>query len=273
MAMTDGQEQIRTQIWKEEADPADPFVAERCYCRGYDVYGDMLGRASWIEYLHLLLRGERPTPAGVRLLEGLAVGLGNAGPRDLAVRAAMNAGVVGSPAAAVLAAALAVGAGQLGGGHEVFCAMRGFRASDGDIGTWADTPAGEPPPERVDIWLPMEHAAGFDPHATRCGLPVRQLLAHLVECAGADGRWLPWLQANRTELERRAQAALAMSGVAAAALLDLGFEPEAGEMLYLLLRLPGAAAHALEQGHKSYRSYPFFHGQVRRVRPGTDEQE
>ncbi len=40
---------------------------------------------------------------------------------------------------------------------------------------------------------------------------------------------------------------LAMTGLAAAAFADLGFTPMEGEMLHLLLRLPGTAAHALEQ--------------------------
>jgi citrate synthase len=46
--------------------------------------------------------------------------------------------------------------------------------------------------------------------------------------------------------------------VAAAALIDLAFSPEQGEMLYLLLRLPGAAVHALEQQGYGWRRFPFF---------------
>src|SRR3569832_457271 len=49
-----------------------------------------------------------------------------------------------------------------------------------------------------------------------------------------------------------------MSGVAAAALMDLGHSPDQGEMLYLLLRLPGAAVHALEQKEYGWRRFPFF---------------
>jgi len=41
------------------------------------------------------------------------------------------------------------------------------------------------------------------------------------------------------------------------ALADLGFSPEQGEMLYLLLRLPGAAAHGLEQRALGYKRFPF----------------
>ncbi|MEE8428226.1 MAG: citryl-CoA lyase, partial [Gammaproteobacteria bacterium] len=116
-------EVIHTRIWEEEPEPDNPFAARACYCCGYDVYGDLLGKAGWSEYLYLLFRGERPNEAQARLLEGLAVILANPGLRDHGVRAAMNGGVGGSTHAACLMAALAVGAGQLGGGREVVLAM------------------------------------------------------------------------------------------------------------------------------------------------------
>jgi citrate synthase len=46
--------------------------------------------------------------------------------------------------------------------------------------------------------------------------------------------------------------------VAAAALADIDFSASEGEMLALLLRLPGAAIHALEQGRQGFRQFPFF---------------
>jgi citrate synthase len=49
-----------------------------------------------------------------------------------------------------------------------------------------------------------------------------------------------------------------MVGVAAAALADLGMQPEESEMLFLLLRLPGAAAHALEQRATGHKKFPFY---------------
>jgi citrate synthase len=69
---------------------------------------------------------------------------------------------------------------------------------------------------------------------------------------------LRWLLKNREELETYADGPLAMTGVAAAALLDLGFSIDQGEMLFLFLRLPGAAVHALEQREFGWRRYPFF---------------
>jgi citrate synthase len=59
-------------------------------------------------------------------------------------------------------------------------------------------------------------------------------------------------------MENIAGHPLDISGVSAAAFADLGFQPEEGEMLYLLLRLPGAAAHALEQGRNGFKRFPFY---------------
>jgi citrate synthase len=67
-----------------------------------------------------------------------------------------------------------------------------------------------------------------------------------------------WLAANRATLESLAGRPLSLSGVAAAAFADLGLAPEEGEMLFLLLRLPGAAAHALEQARSGHKRFPFY---------------
>jgi len=246
---------VTTRIWEEVAEPDNPFAAAACYCSGYDVYGDVLRHATLIDYLYLLFKQERPTPAQAKLLQGLAVALANAGPRDHSVQAAMCGGAGGSSAAASLMAALAVGAGNLGGGREVFTAMRLWETCGRQLVLWR-THLTEPPEERADVWLPMEHPAGFDPHGVSCATPVRQTLAYLAECAVGDS--LGWLRGQRTALEEIAGSPLAMTGVAAAALTDLGFSPAQGEMLYLLLRLPGAAVHALEQNERGWRGYPFF---------------
>ncbi len=49
-----------------------------------------------------------------------------------------------------------------------------------------------------------------------------------------------------------------MPAIVATVLVDLGFSPQQGEYFYLILRLPGAAVHALEQQEKGWRQYPFF---------------
>ena len=97
-------ETIRTRIWQEEPEPDNAFAAMSCHCHGYDVYSELLGNASWIEYLYLLFRGEAPSVQQARLLEGLAIALANPGPRDAAVHAAMCGGVGGSTSASCLMA-------------------------------------------------------------------------------------------------------------------------------------------------------------------------
>jgi citrate synthase len=254
MTIQDRPDAIRTRIWREEAEPDNPFAARAAYCRGYDVYGEMLGQARWVEMLFLLFCDEPPSPAQADMLETLAVALANPGPRDASVHAAMCGGVCGSTAAASLMAALAVGAGQYAGGHEVFLAMEAWTQCGEELGAWQrwiDGSAATP----GSIWPAPGHPPGFDPHGVRTATPVRQTLDRLANYG--IGSRLTWLQQNLGALETLASCPLALSGVAAAAFSDLGFSPEQGEMLHLLLRLPGAAAHALEQRPLGYKKFPF----------------
>lgn len=250
-------EVIHTTLWTEEPEPDNPFAARVARCRGYDVYGEVLTRGTYVEYLFLLFTGERPNPAQARATEILCIALANPGPREASVHAAMCAGVGGSPAAAALMAAAGVGAGNLGGGREVWHAMRAWNECGHDLAAWQVGLATPPAPERADIWPPMEHAPGFDPHGASCATPVRQTLAALADAL--PGGHVEWLAARRGPLEVAAGAPLAMSGVAAAALADLGLSAEQGEMFHLLARLPGAAVHALEQRHYGWRRFPYFH--------------
>lgn len=246
---------IQTRIWREEAETDDPFTAAAAYCHGFDVYGDMLGKARWADMLHLLLRGEAPTPRQARFLDALAVALANAGPRDPMIHAAMCGGTGGSTAASTLMAALAVGAGHLGGGREVMLAMQRWKQCGTDLAAW-ESRLRAPLAGAPTSWPDPEHQPGFAPNGAVTGRPVKQTLACLA--ALASGPELPWLAEQREKLEAAAGLPLALSGVAAAAYVDLGLSPGEGEMLHLLLRLPGAAAHALEQRELGHKKFPFY---------------
>jgi len=249
-------EKITTRIWREVPEEDNPFAAAACYCGGFDVFGDLLGKISYIDYLWLLFKLEPPTPQQAALLEGLAVTLANPGPRDHSVHAAMSAGVGGSTRASALIAAIAVGAGNLGGAREVYTALRYWQQCGTDLQAWIRLIENPVVDERADVWPEMEHAPGFDPNGASCTTPVQQLLAY--SASHSPGVTLRWLQANRRALEAAAESPLALSGVAAAVFHDLGFSPEQAEALFLLLRLPGAAAHALEQEQAGWGRFPFF---------------
>lgn len=247
---------IHTSLWQEEAEADDPFSAAVCRLSGYDVYGDLLGKASYVEVLYLLFRAERPALNQARALEVLAIALANPGPRDPSVHAAMATGASGTPAAASLIAALAPGAGSHGGAREVLLAMQAWQQHGCELPRWQAGLAAPVAATRGGIWPPPGHTPGFAPYGRRCATPVRQTLERLAKLL-PDSR-IAWLESERGALEAAAGLPLAMTGVAAAALLDLGLDPVAGEMLTLMLRLPGAAAHALEQQRQGFRQFPFF---------------
>jgi len=148
----------------------------------------------------------------------------------------------------------------------VFIAMEDWLTRGTDLALWQTGLAVKPVDDPADVWPAPGHPAGFDPYGVRCTAPVLQTLAHLsgLNC----GQSLTWLQANRVALETAAGLPLAMPGVAASALRDLGFSPEQGEMLHLLLRLPGAAVHALEQKDYGHKNFPFFRIELEND-PGT----
>lgn len=254
--MTDKTENITTDIWQEVEDSSNPYAASACYCAGYDVFGDLLGKASWAQYVYLLFKRELPSKNQARLLELIAVAIANPGIRDHSVRAAMNAGVGGSTRPSSLIAALAVGAGNLGGSREVFQMVRLWNTLGCDLKLWTDYIQNFDGKDEIDVWLPMEHIPGFDPNGSRCPQPTKQALQTFTE-QFPDGH-LKWLNSNRTQLESLVGYPLAMQGVVATALSDMGFDEAESEMLFLILRLPGAAAHALEQEKRGWRKYPFF---------------
>lgn len=246
---------VHTRIWREEAEPDNPFATRAAYCRGYDVFGELVGNTRWVEMLFLLFRDELPNASALDMLESLAVALANPGPRDPSIHAAMCGGVAGSSAAASLMAALAVGAGRYHGSRDVFDAMTAWAACGTSVDAWV-AHLNSSPQETADVWPQREHPPGFDPHGVSTPTIVRQLLETLARIGSLPH--LRWLTEHRQELEAAIGLPLDMTGVAAAALSDLGFTPDEGEMLHLLLRLPGAAAHALEQERNGFRRFPFY---------------
>ena len=266
------QEVIHSKIWHEEPEQDNPFVAAKCFCAGYDVYGEILTHASWAEYLYLLFKLDRPQQWQADLLERIAVAIANPGIRSHTVRAAMCAGVGGSTAASALMAALSVGAGKLEGARDVYLMMNWWNECGEDIEKWKTMFVNPNELKRAEVWGEIEHTPGFDPNGVSCATPVKQTLKELAKFS--QGTKLNWLLNHRNELENSTQIPLAMSSVIATAFVDLEMTPEQGEMLFLLLRLPGAAVHALEQKEYGWKKYPFF-GPALKIEndPGSENEK
>lgn len=235
--------------------PGNAFQTDRIRCRGYDLVEDLLPHASWPEMLWLLIQGGQPEAWQIRLLEKLAIVIANPGPRDASVRAAMNSGVSGAPDAAVLSAALAVGAGVHGGSREVELVLQLWQRCGLELGNWQQALTDPDCSGVSEIWPEIQHAPGFDPYTDAASAGLVSILTQLA--AEDPSGVLEWLLQNRLSLEATAGGGLSLSGLSAAVFHALGVDPAQASFWYLWLRLPGAMAHALEQREQGWRQFPF----------------
>ena len=246
-----------SDFWFEEPEESNPFAAKASYCHGYDVYGQVIAKAGWFEYLLLMFKGERPRPDEAVLLEKLALILANQGPKEASIRAAMNGGVAATNHSSALMSALAVGSGLYGGSQELEICIRLWEECGQDVDRWKARLQAPEEDERADIWPAIEHPPGFDPNGDQIPTTLLQSLELLVQFAPKDGA-LRWLQNQRGALEEFFGCPISITSVAAAAFVDLGLDRDQGSMLYLMLRLPGAAVHALEQRKMGWKKFPFY---------------
>lgn len=246
----------RSRIWFEEPEEQDPFAARHQYVQGYSVQTDLLRHASWFDYLLLMFNGKKPETWESLLLEKLAISLANPGLRDASVRAAMNAGVSGATPAACLMSALAVGSGQYGGAQEVLLCMQRWQRCQQSTELWLKDLEQIVPPDAVDdIWPAPEHPPGFDPNLRVTPGSLLDALEFLQSLS--RGKTLPWVASNWQTLIAAARMPLSWTMLASATFHDLGLTPNGAVMAFLILRLPGAATHAIEQEQGGWKQFPF----------------
>jgi citrate synthase len=254
--MSETQDTITSRLWFEEAEDNNPFLAKKSYLHGYDVFGDLLQNASYVEYIFLLFTGHAATQTQSMLLEKIFIALANPGPRDHSVMAAMNSGVGGSGGAANLMAALAVGAGGLNGGREIKLCVEQWRVAECDLQKWQQEIQSFRNDEYADVWPVPEHCPGFEVYAETVRVQTRQLLEAL--CSVSEENSLHWLLENKSHFLKMAGAPISVVLVISAAFNVLGLTAQQAESIYLFARLPGAAAHALEQQKLGWKKFPFW---------------
>lgn len=241
-----------TRIWEERPSPHNPYLAESCLCHGYDLTGLVEAR-SYIDTLFLLFQGELPSPSQAKLLEMLLIAFCNPGPRHPATRAAMNAGVGKTSPAHILPIGLTVMGGEHLGGQEVEDAIRFFRKHEA-----------VPPEDIAGQRMTQERPAEGDVHiapgfGSRFGGidPMPGKVAHILTAHSGAGRALRWGNLFAEAIGQSNMGWLA-TGVVAAVLCDLGFNPQAGAGLFQLICAPGILAHGLELANKPISAMPFL---------------
>lgn len=239
-----------TKIWQETPTANNPFVAAHATCHGYDLNA-LIAQRSYTEVLFLLFRGELPTPEQARLLESLMIAFINPGPRHLATRAAINAGIGKTLPEHMLPIALSVMGGKHQGAGQVEVAMRTLRAN-------MKSPASDVANTLLEGFeFPGEGDAelmpGFGSHFNS-----RDHLTQTIadQLSTLPGNWpaITWAQQFVAALPEN--LGWLPHGVAAAAFCDLGFLPRAGVGLFQLISAPGLLAHGLEYANKPITALP-----------------
>jgi citrate synthase len=213
--------------------------------RGYPIE-ELMGRRSFAEVAWLALRGELPSAAEGRLLEALLVSSVDHGvtpPSTLAVRTAASTGALVN--AALAAGALAVNrfhGGAVEGCMEALAEAIAHREESGVSREEAAAAVVEryrAAGRRVEGFGHRLH--DDDPRAAR--------LFALAEELGLAGEAIATARALEAALVAATGKHLPLNvdGAIAAALLDLGFEPEFANAFFILARMPGWLAHVAEE--------------------------
>jgi citrate synthase len=219
--------------------------AERIVVRGSAIE-DLIGNVTFAEAIFLVLRGERPGPEEARLFESILVAIIDHGVRPPSTIAAVTVANTGAELnASVAAGILAINRFHGGAVEESMNAIRKAFArrlenrTDAMDAARATVAEFRESGERISGFGHRFHAA--DPRTGRLFALAAELglSRGFVEQARALERAL----AESTGRNLRINA----DGAIAALLLELRFPPQAANGVFMIGRVPGLVAHAVEE--------------------------
>jgi citryl-CoA lyase len=227
--------------------------------RGYPL-DEMMGRLTFGESIYLLLVGELPTPGIGRLVEAMLVSFIDHGPTPPSTLAARNVATTGATLRGCVAAGV-LGFGRFFGGdiqatmdmldNGLALVRNGSTVNDAAIATLnLYRERGELPP-------------GFG-HRFHTRDPRAARLFQMALELELDGKHVAMIRAMEMELHRgpsreEQQTPVNIDGAIAAVCGDLGIRPEVADGLFMISRIPGIVAHALEEKDR--------HEPLRRIDP------
>jgi citrate synthase len=216
--------------------------------RGYPL-DELMGRLPFGDAIYLLLTGELPSSSISRLVDAMLVSFIDHGVMPPSTLAARNAATTGATIRGAVAAGVVAFGRHYGGG---VLACRKLLDDGLDLAGQSQMTAAaaadlvEHLVQNDDIPPPgfghRVHTA--DPRATRL-----MQIAHELE---ADHRYTQFIRALEHALSRHPALAeqtlpINVDGAVAAICGDLGLPPEIADALLLISRIPGLAAHVLEE--------------------------
>jgi citrate synthase len=216
--------------------------------RGYCL-DDLMGRVPFGDAIYLLLTGELPPPSIGRLVDAMLVSFIDHGTTPPSTLAARNVATTGASLRGAVAAGV-VGFGRHHGGDALACrqlldeglglARQGKSITDAAVALVDRlVSTGEIPPPGFGH---RYHTT--DPRVTRL-----LQIAHELE---VDQKYTQMLRAIETALTRHPTLTgrslpTNVDGAIAAVCGDVGLPPEVADALLMISRVPGLAAHALEE--------------------------
>jgi citrate synthase len=220
----------------------------RILVRGYRL-DELMGRLRFSEVVYLLLTGELPTPSIARLVDAMLVSFIDHGATPPSTLATRNVATTGASLRGAVAAGV-LGFGRYHGGDVLACRQlfdEGLAlARSGQSIAGAATLLVERLVEANEIPPP-----GFGHRFHTVDPRARRLLqlAHELEM---DQKNCQLLRALEHALSRHAALVgrslpVNIDGAIAAVTADAGLSPEVADALLIVSRVPGLAAHALEE--------------------------
>ena len=243
--------------------------------RGYPV-DELMGRLSFEEAVYLILRGELPSRAIGKLFGAVLVSSLDHGVTPPSTLAARHVASSGSPLGSAVAAGVLAFGNYHGGDIETCmgCLQEGLAMHRSGV-TYEEAA------RRL-----LEKYAGTGPNPPGFGHRIHtrdpraarlMQLAHELDLDGEHCRLLRVVERVLNSMPERAQHPLPLNidGAIAAVCGDLGFGPEIGNGLFIISRVPGLLAHAVEEKltqtpmRKIDRDAAHYNGPARRRLPET----
>ncbi len=219
---------------------------DRVEVRGRDLTGDLMGRVTFTEYVHLLVTGEEPTEEQRYVLDLVLVALAEHGlmPTNVAARMTL--------AAAPDALQGAVAAGILGAGSVVLGTSTA--CAELLVSLQSRVAAGEAPADVVRAAAREAHAAGerlpgFGHPVHKPVDPRAERIFALLDERGSSGAYVALARALGDAVAESVgkRLTLNVSLAIAAAMLDAGFSIASVRAVPILARTASLLAHLAEE--------------------------
>jgi citrate synthase len=228
--------------WKTAIVDAGP---DHIRVRGHDVL-DLMQQATFTDLIYLLHHQRLPTSAERRLIDAILIGVADHGPGAPSCAAARLAasGNRQSPSAAIAAGILTIGDEH--GGAGAGC-MEMIEAG------LADARNGQSPGAVAARMVDEARAAGkrlpgFGHRVHSAVDPRVAVLFGLAQDTGLAGDGIGFARALEAAIRERIKPLpLNIDGALAAILVDLGFPPMFGKLLFIVGRVAGLSAEVLEE--------------------------